>query len=148
MIWIRMISLIKIYLKRIRFWINLLIIADPELVHGVKKQCCPIMLMGTLWGESVSRFWFDLTRVADPWHFCMDRSGSADPCLWLMNPEPDSDQDSDLDLDIFVIYPQDVIICHREKVQKKSLNRFFLLVLLDDRRNRLKIVTVLKHCPD
>ena len=37
MIWLRMISVIKIYLKRIRFWINLLIIADPELVNSVKK---------------------------------------------------------------------------------------------------------------
>ncbi len=28
------------------------------------------------------------TKVAEPWHFGTDPDGSADPCLWLMNPDP------------------------------------------------------------
>jgi hypothetical protein len=36
-------------------------------------------------------------------------SGSADPCLWLMDPDPDSDPDPDADPDpsIFIIDLQD-----------------------------------------
>jgi hypothetical protein len=78
-----------------------------NLVDLKKNSVAPSCCWGTLWRESVSRLWFVFTRVADPWHFCMDGSGSADPWLWLMNPVPDSDQDSDPDLDIFVIDPQD-----------------------------------------
>ncbi len=35
--------------------------------------------------------------------WCGSRSGSADPCLWLMNPDSDPDSDLDPDPAIFVI---------------------------------------------
>ncbi len=45
------------------------------------------------------------------------RSGSADPCLWLMNPDPDPA--------IFIIDLQDA----NKKVFKKNLSAFYLLKL-------------------
>jgi|LakMenEpi13Jun11_1017343.scaffolds.fasta_scaffold06302_1 hypothetical protein len=62
MIWLRMISVIKIYLKRIRFWINLLIIADPELVNSVKKTVLSYHVDVNPYPDCD----LNLTRVADP----------------------------------------------------------------------------------
>ncbi len=39
--------------------------------------------------------------------WCGSGSGSADSCLWLMDPNPDSDPDADPDPSIFIITFQD-----------------------------------------
>ena len=81
-----------------------------------------------------------VSSVADPWHFGVDpesRSGSADPCLWLMDP------DADLDPSIFIIDLQDAN-------KKLILKKFFCIILLKgtftsffkDKKSKRKVTKV------
>ncbi len=95
--------------------------------------------------------------VADPWHYWCEsgsrsgsRSGSADPCLWLMDPDPSifisGLQDANKKLILFgkvflyiTFWRYFYIIFQRYKVKKitkRSKSRFFLRFLLTDRRIR------------
>ncbi len=46
------------------------------------------------WWELFKAFYLFLSSVAYPWNFYYG-SGSADPCLWLMDLDPDSNSDPD-----------------------------------------------------
>ena len=112
-------------------------------------QCCGSVIFWYGSGSADPYLW-PVFRIHDIWF----GSGSADPCLWLMDPDPNPA--------IFVIDLQDtnkkliwkksfpayyslrVHLHHFSKIKspkevtKQQESRFFLLLLLDDRRIRIR----------
>ncbi len=67
------------------------------------------------------------TRVADPWHFGGSGSGSADPCLWLMDSDPDPS--------IFIIDLQDT---NKKTIKKNSFPAYYFLKVLLHHFSKIK----------
>jgi hypothetical protein len=67
--------------------------------------------------------------------WCGSGSGSADPCLWLLDQDPDSDPDADPDPFIFVIDLQDA---NKKLILKKSFSAFYFLKVLLHHFSRVK----------
>jgi hypothetical protein len=64
---------------------------DPDPGFLVTTNLGPDL---AFWWELFKTFYLFLSSVAYPWNFYY-WSGSADPCLWLMDLDPDSNSDPD-----------------------------------------------------
>jgi hypothetical protein len=122
--------------------------AVPQLLYGGQLQVrgqCRNQYCGSM------TFW------------CGSGSRSADPCLWLMDPDPGSgscyfrhrpsrcQQKTNLFFNFFclILFEGTVTSFFKDKMSKRVTkqqdSRFFLLFLHNDRRIRIRIREALKH---